>query len=116
MVKAPRRPMANGLRSLMPVTRKWDRLALTLGFGAVDGMLLDLGISSMQIDQAERGFAFRTDGPLHMRFYFLITTTLPPLIWSIPWMKRRSPIFYTSTAKNWTAAGLRVQLSAHVRS
>ncbi len=44
-----------------------DVLLRAAGIDAVDGVTLDIGVSSMQLDRARRGFAFRLDGPLDMR-------------------------------------------------
>ena len=44
-----------------------DAVAQSCGYEAVDGVVLDVGVSSMQLDTPARGFSFRHDGPLDMR-------------------------------------------------
>ena len=44
-----------------------DRALAERGIGLVDAIALDIGVSSMQLDRADRGFSFQADGPLDMR-------------------------------------------------
>lgn len=45
-----------------------EQTAIRYGFGKVNGVCFDLGLSSMQLDEAGRGFSFQRDDPLDMRF------------------------------------------------
>ena len=56
------------IRAIHTNFRDLGRVVKESGISGVDGILLDLGLSSFQLDQAERGFAFRFEGPLDMRF------------------------------------------------
>ncbi len=55
-----------------------------LGWSSVQGIVLDLGVSSMQFDTPERGFSLKVDAPLDMRFSPLASLTAADLVNSLP--------------------------------
>src|ERR1700722_5796791 len=69
--KAKLAALAEELGSEMPavefVARPFSEIAEVVKPGTLDGLLADFGVSSLQLDEAHRGFSFRADGPLDMR-------------------------------------------------
>ena len=75
------------------IEARFSEMDVELGQGSVDGVALDLGVSSMQLDEAERGFSFMRDGPLDMRMAAdgptaadLVNTSEPAELARIIWL------------------------------
>ena len=58
---------ASGMPTVEYVSRPFSEVAEVIAPGTLDGLLADFGVSSLQLDEAHRGFSFRAEGPLDMR-------------------------------------------------
>jgi 16S rRNA (cytosine1402-N4)-methyltransferase len=76
-------PFANRIHLINANFEQLAPIARSYNFLSVHGILLDLGLSSMQLDDAERGFSFQSEGPLDMRYDPSGPTTAADLVNSL---------------------------------
>ena len=62
-----RTELGDAMPEVVYQTRAFSELASVIAPESLDGLLADFGVSSLQLDEAQRGFSFRLDGPLDMR-------------------------------------------------